>query len=249
MGLNLINTPERLRQRIECNRSASTDFDRFVLDLLQPSPGDAVLDIGPGLGKQMVPLADMVRRLVGLDRSPEMVAATRARLSGPSIQVVLGDMDDLPSLDLGGPFTLAYAVYSLYYSLDLARVVEAVADRLEGRAARFVVVTPDVGNNVEWFADLARLYALPADVLEVPGIGRRAIVPALLKAFGTVTGSVHRSTVTFPTDEALLRYYDACAPYCRSDRRDDARAYFGEKIRRDGAYTIVKRSLGLVARP
>ena len=46
-----------------------------------------------------------------------------------------------------------------------------------------------------------------------------------------------------------MRYYDGCVPYCRADRREAARAFFGEKIRRDGAYMIDKRTLGLVARP
>ena len=45
-----------------------------------------------------------------------------------------------------------------------------------------------------------------------------------------------------------MRSCDACAPYCRSDRREEARAAFGDKIRRDGVYVIAKRSLGLVAR-
>ena len=166
--LNRINTPERLRERLACNLSASGDFDRFVLELLQASPDDAALDIGPGLGKQMAFIAGIVRRLVGLDRSPEMVAATRALLPAPSVRVVQGDMDDLARLDLGGPFTVAYAVDSLYYSADIPRVVAALARRLAGPTARLVVVTPDAGNNAEWFTDLARLYEVPEDVRTIP---------------------------------------------------------------------------------
>jgi SAM-dependent methyltransferase len=246
---NRVNTPDQLRQRIACNLSASEDFDLFVTRLLEPTGSDVVLDIGPGVGKQMVVLASMVGRITGLDCSPEMAAAVRAQVSGPNIDVIVGDMDDLEGLDLGGPFTLVYAVYSLYYASDPARVVRMVARLLERSRGRFVVVAPDLGNNADWFSDLGRLYALSPAVLEVPRMCREVILPAFLDTFETVTCSILRSKVSFPTVESLMCYYDACAPYCRPDRREQAFAYFRERVERDGGYWILKRSLGLVGRP
>jgi SAM-dependent methyltransferase len=247
--LNRINTPDQLRQRTACNRGApSADFDQFVLGLLAPSPEDVVLDLGPGLGRQMIPLASMVRRIVGLDSSPEMTAALRAQLSGANVEVLAGDMDDLGRLALPGRFTLVYAVYSLYYAARPARVVEAVSRLLDGLGARFAVVTPDVGNNAEWFTDLERLYPVPADVRTVSEVGRSVILPAFHDVFRSVACSTFSSTILFPTLESVMRYYDACAPYCRADRRMEALAYFRTRVDRDGGYRIVKRSLGLVGR-
>jgi SAM-dependent methyltransferase len=245
---NLINTPARLRQRMACNGSASADFDRFVLGLLAPSASDVALDIGPGLGKQMVPLAGMVRRIVGVDCSREMAEAVRARLPGPDVEVVVGGMDDLDGLELAGPFSLVYAVYSLYYAADPGRVVRAVSRRLDGPGARFVVVAPDEGNNVEWFADLGQLYRVPAAALEVARISRSVILPAFRETFRSVSCSTFSSTVSFSTVESLMRYYDACAPYCRPDRRAAALAHFRARMDRVGEYVISKRSLGLVGR-
>ena len=245
----LANTPERLRARLAANRGASADFDRFVLDLLAPSPGDAALDLGPGTGKQLLPLAGRVARIVGVDRCPRMVAALAPHVRAPGARVVQADMDELAGLDLAGGFSLVYAVYSLYYSADPARVVEAVASLLQGARARFVVVTPDVGNNARWHADLGRLFDVPPDVLEVAGLCREVILPALRDAFPTVTCATHRSDVRFASLDALMRYYDGCAPYCRPDRRAEARAYFAAAFERDGEYVIAKRSLGLVGRP
>jgi len=247
-ALNRVNTPERLRQRVACNLLASVDFDRFVHDLLEPSGDDIALDIGPGLGKQLIPIAATVRRIVGLDSSPEMIAALGARISGPNVEVVGGSMDDLADLDLGGPFTLVYSVYSLYYSADPARVVEAVARLLEGPRARFVVVAPDLGNNLEWYSDLARIHDLPTDVLEVSRICRRVVLPAFLDVFRTVKRSLLRSELRFPTLEDLMRYYDACAPYCLAERRDEAQEHFRAKFEREGGYRISRRSLGLIGR-
>jgi SAM-dependent methyltransferase len=246
---NAANTAAQLRQRIACNQSRSQAFPAFVLDVLDPRPDDSVLDIGSGLGAQLMPVAERVGRVVGLDVSPELVAELRTQVPHPNAGVIAGDMDDLGGLDLGGPFTLIYAVYSLYYSRDPARVVQAAARLLDGSRARFVSVTPDVGNNQGWYADLGRLYELPADALDVPHVCRRLILPAFLDTFRAVTCTIYQGRVRFPTLEALMAYYDACAPYCRPDKRDEARRYFRAKVERDGGYEITKRSLALVGRP
>lgn len=246
---NAANTAAQLRQRIACNRGGARAFPAFVLDMLELRADDAVLDIGSGLGAQLVPVAERVGRVVGLDVSTELVAELRRQLAHPNAALIVGDMDGLGGLDLGGPFTLAYAVYSLYYSRDPARVVHAVSRLLDGPRARLVSVTPDVGNNGAWYADLGRLYELPADALDVPNVCRRVILPAFLDTFGVVTCTSYEDRVRFASLEALMAYYDACAPYCRPDKRDQALRYFRAKIERDGGYEITKRSLALVGRP
>ena len=139
---NGINAVDQLRQRIACNRSSSHSFSDFVLQVLSPRGDDAALDIGPGLGSQLLPVAERVARAVGLDISAEAIAELRARLAGPRAVVIQGDMDDLDELDLGGSFSLVYAVYSLYYSGEPARVVPRIAGLLRGEHARFVRINP-----------------------------------------------------------------------------------------------------------
>jgi SAM-dependent methyltransferase len=158
-------------------------------------------------------------------------------------------MDDLATIDVAGPFSLVYAVYSLHYAADPGRVVHTAAELLRGPDARLVVVTPEVGNNAAWFADLGQLYALPADTLAVPAVGQRVFAPALRAACRSVTHAVLESDIVFESLAALMRYYDACPHYCRRDRREDARRHFARYFERGGAYRITKRSLGLVGRP
>lgn len=246
---NVTNSVTQLRQRIACNGGGSRSFVDFLLDVLSPEPDDSALDLGPGLGAQLIPVAARVRRAVGVDVSPAMVAELRARLTHTNAIAIVGDMDGLAALDLGGPFSLVYAVYSLHYSRDPVRVVKAAAELLNGPRARFVCVTPDVGNNAEWFADLGTLYDLAADALDVPHICRRIILPACRDIFRTVVCKTYEDRIRFPSVEVLMAYYDACAPYCRPDRRDAALRHFRAKFQRAGGYEITKRSLAVVAMP
>ncbi len=200
---NGINAVDQLRQRIACNRSSSHSFSDFVLQVLSPRGDDVALDIGPGLGSQLLPVAERVARPVGLDISADAVGELQARLAGSRAAVIQGDMDELDELDLGAPaFSLVYAVYSLYYSGDPARVVRRVAELLRGEHARFVCINPDVGNNETWFTDLRRLFELPADVVGVPHVGRDLILPACLDAFRTVDCISYEDHIRFPTLEA-----------------------------------------------
>jgi SAM-dependent methyltransferase len=245
---NSINTVERLEQRLACNRTAPGSFRRFVERLLQVRADDSVLDLGCGLGEQLIPAVEMAARAVGVDVSGEMLEALRKRLPRANAELVQGDMDALAELGLRGPFSLAYSVYSIYYSRDPARLVRDVAARLAGPRARFVVVAPDLLNNHAWYADLGTLFALPEAVLDSVRVCRDTVLPALLDAFPDVRCASFRSDVEFASVDELMRYYDACAPYCRPERRAEAGAFFGRKLAETGSYTISKRALGLVGR-
>ena len=47
---------------------------RELLRLLNPQPYESVLDVGCGDGRMTFEIAKLARQVVGIDRSPEMVA-------------------------------------------------------------------------------------------------------------------------------------------------------------------------------
>ena len=47
---------------------------RELLRLLNPQPCESVLDVGCGDGRMTFEIAKLARQVVGIDRSPEMVA-------------------------------------------------------------------------------------------------------------------------------------------------------------------------------
>jgi ubiquinone/menaquinone biosynthesis C-methylase UbiE len=80
--------------------------ERVLLARLAPMLGDMdMLELGVGTGRTAYTFAPLVRRYVGLDYAPAMLAQAKALLADDAnVELVLGDARDLSGID--GPFDL-----------------------------------------------------------------------------------------------------------------------------------------------
>jgi ubiquinone/menaquinone biosynthesis C-methylase UbiE/Fe2+ or Zn2+ uptake regulation protein len=86
-------------ERIRALHAPEKDVEAAILRCLGAFPMESLLDAGTGTGRMLELLAPHVKRAVGIDVSPEMLAIARDRLSRASIhhaQVRLGDTYRLP---------------------------------------------------------------------------------------------------------------------------------------------------------
>jgi SAM-dependent methyltransferase len=70
------------------------DYDGIVVDILDGLPSGVALDAACGSGRYSALLAGRGHRVVGVDRSPDMLARARARV--PQGEFLLGDLHGLP---------------------------------------------------------------------------------------------------------------------------------------------------------
>lgn len=63
-----------------------------MLDYLDLTPGDRVLDVATGLGYGAALLAEMGAEVTALESEPELAAAARGRLAGAGVSVVTGPL-------------------------------------------------------------------------------------------------------------------------------------------------------------
>ena len=82
-----------------------------VLDLLQPQPGERILDLGCGDGVLTEKLAALGARVVGVDNSPDMIAA--ARLRGVDARIM-----DVRSLTFENEFDAVFSNAALHWVKD-----------------------------------------------------------------------------------------------------------------------------------
>ncbi len=133
----------RPRQSWQAGRYARTarfvsDLGAPLVDLLDPRPGERVLDLGCGDGVLAAEIAARGARVLALDASPDMVAAARAR----GVDARLGDGE---ALGFGGGFDAVFSNAALHWMRRPEAVVDGIWRALDP-GGRFVAEFGGAGN-------------------------------------------------------------------------------------------------------
>jgi len=113
-----------------------------VVDLLEPRPGEKILDVGCGDGMLTARLAALGCDVLGIDSSPDMVAAARRR--GLKARVL--DASDLAGArGLHGRFDAVFSNAALHWMHPMGTVAMGIARSLKP-AGRFVAEFGGQGN-------------------------------------------------------------------------------------------------------
>ena len=127
-----------------------------ALDLLDPQPGEHILDVGCGDGALTQEIVERGASVVGIDNSLSMVAAAKAR----GLDARLMDAADLRFSEA---FDAAFSNATLHWVLDKERAAQAIWFALK-RGGRFAGEMGGEGN-------LARLREALDDLLVARGYG------------------------------------------------------------------------------
>lgn len=127
------------------------EYGAGVVDLLDPEPGERVLDVGCGTAHLTERIAATGAEAVGLDRSGAMLAAARER--APSLRLVRGDARRLP-FDAAFDAVFSNAAIHWVPEPDQDAVLASVAGALRP-GGRFVAELGGRGN-VERVVDAVR---------------------------------------------------------------------------------------------
>jgi trans-aconitate methyltransferase len=111
-----------------------------LLDLLAPKPGESILDLGCGTGHLTADIAATGARVVGIDRSAEMIAEAKAKYPAIEFQVV-----DATQLNFKERFDAVFSNAALHWILDAEKVVLGISRSLKP-GGRFIAEFGGKGN-------------------------------------------------------------------------------------------------------
>jgi ubiquinone/menaquinone biosynthesis C-methylase UbiE len=112
------------------NRFVADLEDRLLLKLLEPIPGERVLDVGCGTGRHLEMFLEMGLDVTGLDPSPHMLGVAGKKL-GHRAQLHQGVAEDLPFED--NSFDITTLVTSLEFVDDVHKALEEACRVTESR--------------------------------------------------------------------------------------------------------------------
>ena len=125
-------------------RPSNVARSRWAIDLLDLRPADRVLEVGCGPGVALQAAAKRAAAVVGIDRSPVMVAQARRRnrsaVREGRVMLHVAPIEALP--ELGAPFDKALAVNTIGFWTDAVAGLATIRQRLRPSGTVAVVSQP-----------------------------------------------------------------------------------------------------------
>ncbi len=123
-----------------------------LIELLDPQPGEEILDIGCGTGHLTAKIAALGATVIGVDHSPEMIQ--QAREAHPQIRFEIADAAAIP---LEKPFNAVFSNATLHWIKEPERVISEIV-RLLKPEGRFVAEFGGEGNVAKLVAAAKRAW-------------------------------------------------------------------------------------------
>jgi len=124
----------------EARHSFVWQFGKGLLEILNPRPGERILDVGCGPGQLTAKIAEAGATVVGLDSSPDMVG--QARQNFPKVPFVL---ESAASMRFEEEFDAIFSNAALHWVLDAKAAANAMSKALR-KGGRLVAEFGGRGN-------------------------------------------------------------------------------------------------------
>ena len=209
---------DKLQVRIRAHKEfANYDVSTWLDNFCAQSPRRHILDLGCGSGNHLglyARHAGPAGRVVGIDREPALVAAAReAYRAVPQVEALVGSMDQpLPFPD--GSFDLCFSNFAIYYAKDSSATLSEIRRVVEPRG-QVVLIGPTRNNSLEIYKYNERLTGVAIEPVTVVLTDRlrTEILPLVRDLFVDVTEEILESSLTFPSADEFLRYFQATMVY------------------------------------
>jgi len=133
-----------------------------LVELLDPKPGERILDLGCGSGQLTAKIAEAGARVIGIDLSPDMIAQARANYPEDRTAIRQGKVEfaigDATSFELAEPVDAVFSNAVLHWVKDAAAAIACVWRALKP-GGRFVMEMGGRGNTRTLLAAVSEVVA------------------------------------------------------------------------------------------
>jgi trans-aconitate 2-methyltransferase len=102
------------------------EYGKSLLSLLDPQPGESILDLGCGTGHLTKAIAESGAHVVGLDSSPSMIEVARAAY--PELEFILADATNF---SLPATFDAVFSNATLHWVIEAEKAIRCIATSLK----------------------------------------------------------------------------------------------------------------------
>lgn len=219
-----------------------------LIDLLAPRAGERILDLGCGPGQLTARISESGATVMGLDRSPEMIAQARRNFPEIAFRVA-----DATAFDVDEPVDAVFSNAALHWVKDAAAVAACVRRALKP-GGRFVAELGGQGNVRTLLAALQQEDASMEVPWYFPSVGQYA---AVLEQHGfeirmaTLFDRPTRAEGENGLDDWQVMFGAALLDRFSEPRKAEIRRSVAERLRpemyREGGWTVDYRRLRVVA--
>jgi ubiquinone/menaquinone biosynthesis C-methylase UbiE len=210
MEINYQETTSDLLKRIDIHKIyGGKDIDRWMLDLLNPKNGSAILDVGCGAGKQCFlynQFTGGTAKITGGDVNAELLIKARFENQkiGKPIKFMELDFNERFPLE-ENTFDLESCCFAIYYAKDIPATIREM-HRVLKPGGRLFTSGPMPGNK-QLFYDVIK-EATGETIPPMPGSSRYSteILNAIKDTFASVETYIFENPLTFPEADPFIEY-------------------------------------------
>ncbi len=260
-GLSYDETDKKLGSRINLHDTlAEKDIDPWILEIVKVKPGEKVLDVGCGNGKQVLSFGGVMKNqggIIATDIAQDLLDEAKERTEEKGITNVKfmnHSMDDAYPFE-DEEFDLINSCFAIYYVTDAKKLIKVFV-RLLKKKGRVFIAGPTPNNTEEFWKLHEKVIGKPIDK---KALIRRAriheeFILLVKRYFSDVKVEVFENAMHFKTTEQLMDYYMSSLLFKEAYSSDEEKEKIIMRMKEEvdkvieekGEYVINKEVYGII---